>query len=315
MITDLTLIQSSEAVCEEVVLASIASFWGRRYEMIFSEMWNFKLVNTENTSATIGDMLEIKAGNILGLLEKYHGIASEVRIIENQSERGNFVRESLAQGHIICTFLKKEKVSWAPDNEKADYFPFIILGFESDMVCCIDVHFKRENVAFPISTFFQDTIKYMEFYCKTDQDSFVNWKEVLQYNVTKLQEDHAFEAFRKVPDMMRKNPHLVTDEDYRNEWKDIGLCWKLKELCRTRALFAETIHYLNQYQNSKIPEEIEQGFVEVSNQWLSLWSICTKMAIRKGSNLSVDIIADKFEEIAVLEDELGKKVIGIIRTN
>lgn len=312
MITDFTLIESDESVCEEVVLASIASYWGRRYEMIYSEMWNFKLVNTEKPFATIGEMLEIKTGDILELLEKYHGITTVTNVIDNPNEREKHVKEWIAQGHIVCSFLKKEKVCWATEGKDTDYFPFIIMGFEADKVRCMDVHFIKQEVEFPINAFFQDTSKYMVFSYVPDYEYTTNWKAVLQHNVTQLEENQAFESLKEVSRMIRKNPKLVSDEDYRNNWKNIGFCVKLKDLCRTRALFAEMIRYLNKYQNARIPDEIEQKFIEVSNQWMTLWSTCVKSTIRKGVNIPIERIAGKFEEIGVLEYELCKKVKELI---
>lgn len=312
MILDgISLIQTREMLCDESILATVSVYFKRRYEMMFSEMWNFKLNIERKADSKISELVKTDYSYLPDLLEKYHGVRIKIDIIE-EKEVLLAINDNIKEGYPLCTYILGSCMPWAEKHEEVIYFPFLIIGIDASNVYCIDIHYTKKMVSFPISKFMEIYNRLITFSIIKNEEKTIIWKTIIKSNINGLIQNNSFEAFRKLSKMVLEDFDINIENKIEIKGEEPAFCRILKELGRTRYLFSQTLGYFNNYHNAHIPTYVYENFCNLSSEWISVWGIVVKAFICKEKDFPVEKISKKILHAANTEEEVYEQLIRFI---
>ncbi|HWT73246.1 MAG TPA: hypothetical protein VN258_00770 [Mobilitalea sp.] len=313
---DLKLEQTREMLCSEARLATISVWLKRRYEMIFSQFWKFKLLPSHpDHPGIISDRIFIENDNTLELLEHYHGIRVAYKDMKDTEEIINIAAQELKKGLPIAVEINDLYFPWVPEKKKDDsLFPCFVTGISEDEIFCLDIHGIKKSAPIPKSDFLKGYEGCITFSAVSNEKDKIDWHTVIAHNTTYLIENNSFEA-------MRELAKLITDSiNDKTEVSELdALCYKIKYIYHSRYLFSQFLEYLiNQHQSDALVE-YKDRFVFLSHQWLSLWGLISSTLVQHKLNISADFpyarlrsVAGKLCNIADLEENLCRDMINTL---
>ncbi|MHB8063120.1 MAG: hypothetical protein ACYDG2_10885 [Ruminiclostridium sp.] len=144
--------------CEEDLIAAVACWLGRDYELMFSESWGFSFSPAnEDLNSFIGNGIKFKKSSTWSLLEKYHGISVNVKPLNDFSKDTALIHRELSESRPVLLNIDGFYCRWWDKVYQKIHMPhscLIISDNESEKsFLCID--------ALPIS--FGDYLSKEEF--------------------------------------------------------------------------------------------------------------------------------------------------------
>ncbi len=321
---DIKLEQAQEMFCEEALLATVSIWLKRRYHMIFSRFWSFKLLPVNpNNSAAIFDRIFIEYNDYASLLEQYHGIRLTFIQTERTEDIISIAYRELKKGFPIAVNFNDKYYPWTPENRQGEsfYYPCLVTGISDDNegIYCIDIHDFKKPAIIPKDIFIKAYKDCVTFSIADDEKNDIDWRTVIKSNTSSLLENNSFESIREFSKLVA-NP-----DNYALEINGTGnLCEKIKYIYHSRYFFSHFFTYLINYHNAHVLSECRDRFIFLSNQWLSLWGLITATLYRQKLNGTMDFIPQssfirkigtasaKLCNIADIEQSLCGDLINII---
>lgn len=321
MLLEINLQQKQGMSCEESGLATVSLWLKRRYEMIFSQNWNFKLTEPNpQVPGSIGRRIVVEKGDIFQLIEQYHGIRTTRHFMVHSPEIFEVASREIKAGFPIAVIFDYQYLSLVPPKKRMAQFrnfPMLVIGIDHSRqnVYCLDIHFLKKVIVLSFENFCQGYAGFMTFSVIGDEKT-VDWREVIQWNTDRLIKDQTFDALRTLSRLITES----LDFSIENEKEFIDnvepvISEKITTVYNSRFLFSQTLAYLIDFQKAPILGQFQDGFMKLSSQWLSVWSILTMAFRQRELNVQRDFeaqmrkVSQKILDIAGLEEELCGQVI------
>ncbi|MBB5196283.1 hypothetical protein [Anaerocolumna cellulosilytica] len=268
----------------------------------------------------IGERITLDtAGDDILLLEQYHGIkvrSYDPMLIDNSTIMQTIYTE-INKGYPICTSIKGENIPWSFSNEKQNYYPFLIVGYDDteQNVYCLDVHYLNEVSKIPYEVFLLGYRGMQTFSISHDEYSTLDWRGIISKITCKLNNSDAFRKMKEVSNFLRNaHNYMICNRENLNTG-DIDLVEKIQNLHRSRFLFSRTLDYFVNYHNAKPLKEYSEKFIKISDRWLCIWTIINKSIYKNNFEAKREIVAEKINELAELEENVCKQLTNIIDTS
>ena len=291
MILDIKPLRDQRRNCFEDILATLAPYYSRDYELMFAESWNFSLIpyNT-NSNLLLCDRIVIKHSNMFSFLQKYHGIMLKTYKCYSLSEVLFKINAELLTGNPTIISIPRYWCPWSPlykkqlDNIKHS---FIIIGIdkEKDSLICTDPFYMKYKVLLPIKELQVDyiSVSTLDF---LDIDVPINWQEILEQAVFQLKSktdyfNNSFDAIRclgiEIAQISNLNEQIHTNAESSLEKK-------IYDIDYSRRNFSILLEYIgNRYNGELIP--LSNIMMQVAGKWNAVYSLLLK-AYYKMNNTS-----------------------------
>ncbi len=307
MLLDIKLEKTREMMCEEAVLASVALWMKRRYEMIFSQMWKFKLAEEDMmVHGVVGSRILIEDGDPKQLLEQYHGIRVTEHDIYYPKEILNIAHKELKAGLPTKTVLKGEYVPWALKGD--EYIIVLVIGinYDNKEVICLDVHNLNQTAFLPLDNFLKGCGDYG---CSTysivqDEQMNVDWISIIKHNMEYLLENNAFESMRELARLMRDSFDYAAENKEGKDAFSTEISQNFQKIYRTRFLFSNALEYLINFQKVHALSGYPDTFIKLSNKWLSVWSLLNKALLKQKFDTEIEKTSQKIIEAVDFEENI-----------
>lgn len=334
---NIKLVNKEQFFCMEKVIASVSSYFGKSYEMIFANM--IKSYNCNTAEELVKRIIQTSPYNeeeMLNYLGVFHNIKCEKPII-NKKEAINYIKMELQHGNPIMVKIDILYQSWIKykdylyylhkrKNGSLDKGILLISGFDNKCFDCIDVHYSHDqkNISF-ISI--ERGIDLSSLRIFKVQDTNLNIFKCQQFINKKiyslfLPNDYGLNMFRQIK-ILAEN--LGKFEVFMGDFERYGyrqlffLRDSLNELYRERYLFSITLEYLARKIYNKNMQSLCNQYKEVVSIWYLAFLITLKADIQKQYSKSdlaqlktMIIKANDYEEAvmqSLLDLNISKKVI------
>lgn len=320
------LIQTADMKCDDAAIATVATWWGRNYEMAFSQLWDFKFLpeDTKNPNL-IGT--RIKTPDELSKyinLQKYHDILTTRFDCKDSEEFEHLLLEEVKNGHPVMMEIDPRNKPWATKRELTDNLSFI-LAYDFDRakngLICLDIHGSKKVEFLPMQNFVQECKSRKTFYfgafSKLEQKEIqIDWKEFLLNsvnNICKNPENDYFGAIKSFADSF-ENIDLELECSDSNFYMS-PICWNMKNICRYRNLYALSLEYLSKKCNKREIDDIAKMFIQAGSKWYLGLALLTKSVYVKSINKDIiERIKKAIYNAADFEKEICESIYKLCDT-
>lgn len=311
MFLDLKLEQKHEMFCEEAIMASVAVWFKRRYEMIFSQSWNFKIREEDpEYPGYFGSRILLTSGDQLQLLERYHGIRTIYHDVSDFAGILNIANEQITAGFPIVVWINYDYVPLIPEKIRlSESFPFLIAGVDDvhQNVYCLDVHYVKKIFPLSFENFAKAFSGCVTFELAHDEMSNIDWRQIIKFNTEALRENDSFNLMKE---FSRQVPYLDQPRGINGRSDIREVIEKLKLIYRSRIVFSDALAYLIENHQAQALLERQKRLKELANQWYLAWGCLSKANLQRNLNFKLDFasslenVAKKIFNLAVMEEEL-----------
>ena len=311
-----------EMLCDEQLLSAVSVWLGRRYEMIFSQFWNFKLLKTQGDDLkSISNKIWIENGDHINLLEKYHGIRVTDIGHPTHCDFVKIVNRELSNGLPVATQFDNRFFPWNKGDGNDEITLCLVTGIDKvkDEILFVDIHNLRKSAQLSIKLFLQGYRNCKTFEIVDNEKKHIDWRLLCMKNIVQLHVDNSFGSMRELADLIAKTDFCERGMD------DSGLLGdKIKYVYHSRYLYAQYLDYLVQYCGIHVLSQFSELFIQISNQWLSFWGLITSAMFQRQLNIlnhsvSSDSFANKMDKaskklyhIAFLEENFSDSLESLI---
>ena len=325
MILDIKVIKSEAMFCLESVVASVAKYLNRNYQMMFSGVWGFQLLS-ENSAypGIIGQ--RITAGftdqDVLKLLEIYHGVKVEIyRIKQADTLMTNILRE-LDRRRPVAFSLNEMYYPWM-SQERAGKGFLLVVGYQAEQnLLCLDIQSKSPEVkVFPfkilldLDEVFKNTSEnYFTFSIVNDEAQTIGYDD-FRSNLANCRSlsDNPFAAMRYLAECIEQEmDYDVERGSYSiDDLYHVPLLYNVMHILRARKLLSSSAYYVWERTQIQLLSDLSMDFLELGNAWNQVWNMLFKLFyISKDSNKLRSKVADQIRKIAEKEEIV---ITGVIR--
>lgn len=307
---DLKLEHKLELLCDEAALASVFVWLQRRYEMMFSKFWKFKL-EAENPRhpRMIGPRIRIENGDIIQLAAQYHGVQIMYHQLKKPEDILAVAARELAAGFPVAVMFHDDYLPEVKQSEWGKHNPAVITGMDDGGVYCLEVHSLKKVVYIPTADFLKGYQGCATFALLGDDLRHIDYRDVIWHNTGYLLENNSFDGMRELSGLMAELDYDVECNGQTNA-PYVEISQQLKMLYRSRYLFSLTLAYLAGICQAEVLMKYSEQFSDLSAQWLSTWGSLTMAFRQKEFKVKRDFgsqmgrVSRKVHALAGVEEEL-----------
>lgn len=302
--------------CSEKLLAYPSLWFGRRYEMMFLNTWQFDFVPQKNN--IIGMGICPQEWETTKLLEKYHGVRCTTGIIENIDDFIALMKNELIEGRPIVCGFKNIYSTWAPKADCGATMLLIIgISDNNDTITAYDVHLNwslRHTVTLSFEHLAKGyTGEYMSYSIVAGEKLDLDYCSLILDRVnTVYTKNRMFEKINNFASYFNEDFNFVNEKQGYEHPMSVPMIRKIEDIAIGRALFSYLLKYIGEIYLSKEITDISEAFL--SNKWRVVRSILAKYYYNDSPDIDIrkiQLIADTIKEIASEEEEAANSLINI----
>jgi hypothetical protein len=325
MDNEVRLMNNPDFTCAEKVIATIAHWYGRNYEMIFRTMWNLMLrPDDARLPGRIGGRISLGAPDLAGPLWTDHGIQISYECCHQPDQALRLIADELAEKRLVAVGFDQHYLPWATEkNKTALRFRgrLIITGYEADAgLRCLDVHGSKQAEYLPLSSFRNGWAssdgRIARFLPLKDENRAIAWPDFVASVTAQLDPGDGPGLFARIRCLagLFSNADFPAEAERASDVENIRLVRAMKDLCRSRILFSLTLRYLRElYQKQPHPapplDGWEELFLEAASQWRLVYSAIAKAYYRLEFSPPLTAnVRDRILRIADFEEGIAQKL-------
>ncbi len=250
---DIIPIQNDRYNCFQGVIASVASFWDREYDLFFTDSWVFNY-NKSNSEMIFGERLNDNYSYNFELLEKYHGLKVIPLDFDEFEEFFNFLKTEILRKHPVAIDMKEYWCPWSPQYKKYDKYPhrLLVIGIDDKgNLKCVDPFFSKQIKTMPISDLRQGYTGSWAFEAVEISKNEINAIDIIDSSLKKMGKPDSFNNINLFAKEMSE------DLDFVKEWEEfdqdfysgVALFWYLKVISSSRYNYSNVLKYLSKEYN------------------------------------------------------------------
>jgi hypothetical protein len=307
---DLILIREGYMYCEDIVIATIAKYYRRDYEMIYLDSWSFIYDKSENRP-NLGFKFNTLNVNKVSLLEKYYGIRQNYFNIGNLYEMKKIIFDELSKNNPTVVDLDVFCFEWCNKEERESHsqIPFIIVGYQDGNLQLLDVHTTGKVHLVKEDVFFQSVCKYIYTYEivkdqeKIDVNLCINY--IVDKAIVKHNDFNMFDAIREFASYFENNFNFEYEyiNNIDNNFFNTPFINRMKKVISSRGLFSKVFDLLYKYQKVDELINISNNFRILASKWNMILSLITKAYYTGSIEQQRSKIALKIREISDFEEK------------
>ncbi|AIQ56952.1 hypothetical protein [Paenibacillus borealis] len=317
VINPIKLIHENSMTCIESSLATAANWFSRKYELMFSDLWDFRYCNPNDP--IIGKRifpLKSDPNN----LEAYHGVRAMKAMFNTPSELVETVKFELYNGRPVSLGFDQYYLPWASESRRKEpnrYRGFVMAtGFDKNGMYCLDVHGTRQTGHVPYYNFIQGCTlsnMFLTFTLARENEllpsmgEFVNLTEQRLYKKREYQ-DNVFHGIK----CLAYDILASLDLDNEGTAESMALVDSIKSIANSRNLFCLTLKMYAENSKSKCMDDITKRYRVLGTKWFTVNHIIQKAIYSPHVNKSVNRkLGELILNICAIEEELIAELVRI----
>jgi hypothetical protein len=312
--------------CFEDQITTVASWFGRGYELMYAESWGFSYSPADGDSSGILGK-RIGAGrtreNALRLLELYHGIRFTWHQTNTIDEVLPILKAELAAGRPVIIYLDSYWCPWAPSSYQKiqnSHHNCIVVGLDevNGFLYCTDGYYVEQNKTLPLEYYAQGCGRCGTFTLIGDEAPIIDWREIIKSSAELILGSNsfpnAFDAMRTFGRDAALIDLAAEIEGCPNIWRS-PLWMQLDNIHKGRKQFSKVLRYMaEQYDVAELlvlSRQVEQ----VGGLWSIIQTMLYKAHIKNNSSAILCRIPEKINEVADEEERIANALISLSLQN
>jgi hypothetical protein len=308
--------------CIEDTIATVAKWWGRNYELMFSMIWGFSYYPSRpGKNAIVGNRFDICEYRVYENLAKYHGIGSLWRYKETADEQWNIILEEVGEGRPV---IINADTFWVPWNvlylKYHNVQNFLAVGFDEsgDYIKCIDPYVNKEINLFKKENFKQANTKCTTLFLEKEENLNIDWREIIGESVARVTGErgfgNSFKAIREFSCDMKKEMILENEiKGYEDMVHIAPLFRQLNKVGLVRGNYGKMLNFLG--IGLKVHEllEMSQTMTSFMEKWLEIMNLLIPACGKSDSQNVINVAADMLNQLADDEQNFSDKLYESVK--
>lgn len=298
---------------------SLSSWWGRNYELMFVEAWDFPFVMPDaNASRTMGERFIMDPLKFYKSLEHYHGINADWTNFDIPSPTIPvilpIVKRELAEGRPVAIGINSFYCPWDIGYQQHHSIHFFLaIGLDETNMYCVDGFYNKQSIPISMEELTQGCLGCVTFAITHDELKDIDWKNILESIVTRLQDanggNNAFMAMERFNDEMLTSMDLNTEAQGEEFFWNTPLIRKLLEISRGRRQLAKTLQFIANRYNVTPLTGISQRMEKAGWRWDTVRSLLMKASMMPNPTPPLCKAAEKIREAVADEIEIAQELL------
>ena len=304
--------------CLEDILASVISWRGRRYELMFASSWSFDF--KPGSGELVGPRLDAEISPALDLLETHHGIRVSFGTKPDGTDLFAPVLKEIRGGHPVL--LSRGHRSVADPGSTPQFV--LVLGFDHLRQVLFyraaDVQggtTRQEGSvhALPHKDLGDWSGPHATFSVGGNGAATLDWRRILRDAALRFHDrdgsEHRFE-------MMASFAREIGSMDIKAEihghqnWYWVPLFYNLRRISQGRMQFASLLRFFEARFDLREISEILSDFQNAARSWQLVRSLMIKYSLTVDDRALLNRISTRILDIATTEQQLAEKLILLV---
>jgi hypothetical protein len=315
MLLNIKALEDKSMDCAEVLVVTVVAWWGRNHELMFAESWGFHYQPpVAGEPKILGNRINSRGGNLLELLEQYHG----VHLVPHDTKTAavlDVVRRELAAGRPVIISIDSFWCPWDIGYLKHhNMHGCLVVGLEDDetSLYCIDGYYIKDVGRLPMSSFKQGCGPCATIAVSGEEKSDADWGEIVQNAVRRLSETDAFQEILAFAAEIESSLDLSAEgEGFENNFWDCPLIHQLLNIGRGRIQFANALRLLARRNQVNALLPLAERLEKVGWQWTTVRSMLIKEQMMPDPAVTISAVVGKIKEAVVEEESLARALLEL----
>lgn len=318
-------IHNPKGTCYQDIIASVASYWGRNYELMYTTAWGFSFQSSMNAD-TIGSRMN--AGFVISLedLAAYHGINISLENYGDSDGVIGAVIEQIKNGMPVGVNTDNYWTPWLNGYQSFHRQHIcLIVGVDvpNQLFFCIDPMFSKDVEVVSFQDFRQGNNGKCYFFNKCDDKlSDFNWEKIKQRVYQSFyfsDQDNIQASIRRFAIAVAEEEINILEEVPVSNPSDIWttpLLANLIQIEKGRYCFSSLLMFISKNLETSALKSIIDEFNQLVLSWENVKSLFLKLYfLKKNDPLMLKSINEKLvhisqEEFRLLENLMELKIVG-----
>jgi hypothetical protein len=304
--------------CYEDSVVSVALWWKRRYEMMFSESWGFTFdpQKAESTKILANGLFSNKC-DCTRLLQYYHGVSVNYLDPKRHQEALAIIQNELNLGNPVLIGIDTFFCPWDMGFQQFHITHLCLavgINYDDEKINFIDCFNIKKNISLSYDDFFKHCSVCATFELLPFNNVQLDDMGVVERTIKKLFYEHqignSFKMMREFGEHVR-NANINYDFDDYPQIFNAPILIEVFSISKSRKQFAVTLKYLDEiYKTHKFRSAIKE-LHHIAQQWETVISLLTKAYHKSSDHKLLNRAADKINEISLFEEQLANAILQI----
>lgn len=308
--------------CFDTAIASVVSWYGKSYELMFINAWGF---NYWPFGLTLGNRIRPALYNILQPLEIYQGIKFHIHFFPLGQHALTRMTEEFQREKPVILETDFFWVPWNGRYQKQHRRHYLVLtGVEGSNVLGVD-YTAWNRLKKPGIISFNDLLHGMRSYITVSNESYrkeLNWRQIInryvrlrgsntpknKFDKTFTISKSCFDRIRRFADSLEKVPELRAEKQMKLKLVDTPLFVNLNEIVMRRFKFSFALGFLGNQCNVDELVLLAKEMESIGNEWEVVKNILYQSFECDDSQQLIKQSAFKIRELADKEETLSKEL-------
>jgi len=310
---DITRIRDDKTLdCYESVYATVATLYGRDYEMLFVGKWGFQC-NPATEDDRLSSRINVDIFDDDEWLEKYVGLKHQVHYVESHETLLMEIKKEMRENRAVALAIDSIDCKWHPfyQIQSSQHF-FTATYSAADQIVCADPFSSDKLQYLNEETIGKIKLHYDTFYpCEPVE---VDWKYIIRIGLGHVTSDrgggNVFDNIRYFSELIKLNNRIEDECESYPIAAGAPLFFKLEIIANNRYNYSRILRALSIRFGVSELVDIASEFVELSKKWLVVRMMFLKAKYSK--NNFRDRISNTVYEIANSEEQVAYKLEKLI---
>lgn len=310
---NIELIDNLEHNCLNGLIASVAKWNRKEYEIAYAESWDF-VVDYEIKEEYTFQTLDFPDSLNYDLLKSFCGIS--LNYIEFDNNKEDFItkiKSELEQQRPIIIILDYCWCPWNKEVSKITHMPehaSLVVGFDELGLNCLDYSPRYDKCTLPY-----ENISNINGYITINIDNTTsdnNYDDIITRSINLINRHDIFNAMRKFGNFMEEafDPEKYLETVENDAW--LPNVWQITLIAESRCLYSKTLRTISVNNNIKSLLAIAERLESAKAMWTNVKLLLTKIYYTKDLSLRKKI-AKNIYEIADFEEDIYYSLVSIVK--
>ena len=304
--------------CLEDILASVISWWGRRYELMFASSWSFDF--KQGSGEFVGPRLDAEISPALDLLETHHGIRVSFGTKPVGTDLFALVLKEIRGGGPVL--LSRGRRSVADPGSTPQFV--LVLGFDHLRQVLFyraaDVRPKRLQKEGVVRTLPREELvdwsgPHATFSVSGSGAANFDWRQILQDAALRFHDrDGSEHRIQMMTSFAREIGSIDVKAEVRGyqNWYWVPLFYNLRRISQGRIQFASLLRFFEARFDLREISEILSDFQNAGRSWQLVRSLIIKYSLTVDDRALLNRISARILDITATEQQLAEKLMLLV---
>ncbi len=324
MILDLELFHDSLNDCMFDSIASVAFWFNRRCELMFSESWKFSYTPIDtspqnNIGIQLSTIFDFKSE--LNCLGRYHGI----KLNSNKlfaSEAINIIEKEIICQRPVLLVMDSYFCPWDPQYKKLHTnHACLLVGIDNSkrVLYCSDAYYLKKDIPLSYDNYEESFIRIHTFSLINIVNDKISWEQVIECASSIFLRNNTHNAITNLGNDIENYLNISKEIFGYDEIWQAPIFEGINQVSRSRFRFGKSLHYLHEKYSTKHLLLLSKEMNFSGLRWRTIRSMLLKeCAISNNVSIRPKTLKDinvKLIEIANHEEYIANVLLNICNKN